>query len=232
MIQTWGDINSLRSAISQVSADYHKTPAKPTLNAEPGYEDRHLHDRPKDGVIDAWHCRVEAYWGLFSGAFGHTYGNSYVYFATPTWKTVLHSTAADQMCHWRRLLESRPVLIREPCTNLITSSPGTVPGSALREPGDYRLATRASDGSYAFVYSTRGLDFTVEMSRISGSRANAWWYNPRDGKCYDDSANVTTEPFGTLDTNGTRTFDPPGETGKDKDWVLILDDASKGYRVP
>ncbi|MBN2507763.1 MAG: DUF4038 domain-containing protein, partial [Verrucomicrobia bacterium] len=176
--------------------------------------------------------RVEAYWALFSGAFGHTYGNSFVYFATPTWQTALHSTAADQMRHWRRLIESRPVLIREPCANLISSSPGSIPGSALREPGDYRVATRASDGSYAFVYSTRGLDFTIDMSRISGSQAKAWWYNPRDGKCYNNSGNATSAPFGPFDTSGTRTFDPPGEAGKDKDWVLILDDASRGYGVP
>lgn len=232
MIQTWGDIFAVRSVISQVNADYRKTPARPTLNGEPGYEDRHLHNKQKDGIIDAWHCRVEAYWALFSGAFGHTYGNSFVYFASPTGKTALHSTAAEQMRHWRKLLESRPVLIREPCMNLITSSPGSIPGSALREPGDYRLATRAADGSYALVYSTRGLDFTVDMSRISGSQAHAWWYNPRDGKCYDDSGNAATGPFGAFETSGVRTFDPPGETGKDKDWVLILDDASRGYSAP
>ena len=232
MIQTWGDINRIRSGISLVNSDYHKTPAKPTLNGEPGYEDRHLHNKQKDGIIDAWHCRVEAYWALFSGAFGHTYGNSFVYFASPTWKTALHSTAGDDMRHWRRLIESRPVLIREPCTDLIMSSLGSIPGSALREPGDYRLATRASDGSYAFVYSTRGLGFTVDMSKISGHQAKAWWYNPRDGKCYDNSGNVTTAPFGAFDTTGARAFDPPGETGKDQDWVLVLDDASRGYGAP
>lgn len=232
MIQTWGDINAVRSGISMVSSDYRRTPAKPTLNGEPGYEDRHLHDRQHDGIIDAWHCRVEAYWALFSGACGHTYGNSFVYFASPTWKRALHATAADDMRHWRRLLESRPVLIREPCSNLIVSSRGFIAGSALREPGDYRLATRAADGSYAFVYSTRGLGFTLDMSQISGSQANAWWYNPRDGKCYDNSGNATTSPLGAFATSGTRTFDPPGEKGKDNDWVLILDDASRGYGVP
>jgi hypothetical protein len=115
---------------------------------------------------------------------------------------------------------------------LITSALGSIPGSALREPGDNRLATRAADGSYAFVYSTRGLGFTIDMSQISGSRANAWWYNPRDGKCYDDYGNATTASVGAYDTSGKKTFDPPGESGKDQDWVLILDDASRGYGVP
>jgi hypothetical protein len=229
MIQSWGD---LRYLVELVHSDYATIPAKPTLNGEPGYEDRHLRNFPNEGIMDAWHCRVEAYWALFSGAFGHTYGNSFVYFASPTWKTALHSTGADDMHHWRRLIESRPVLLRAPCPDLITSSPGSISGRARREPGDYRLATRASDGSYAFVYSTQGLGFTIDMSRISGRQARAWWYNPRDGKCYDDAGRVTTAPFGAYNTSGTNTFDPPGETGKDQDWVLVLDDASRGFGIP
>jgi hypothetical protein len=229
MIQTWGD---LRYAIALVRSDYDRTPAKPTLNGEPGYEERHLNRHPKDGIIDAWHCRVEAYWALFSGACGHTYGNSFVYFPTPTWKTALHSTAADDMRHWRRLLESRSVLIREPNTTLIVSPPGSFEGTARREPGNYRLATRAADGSYAFVYSTRGLDFTVDLGRISGREVRAWWLNPRDGQCYDEAGRATTAPCGTYPTSGPRTFDPPGEAGPDHDWVLVLDDASHGYGIP
>ena len=229
MIQTWGHPDH---DITVVNADYNKTPAKPTLNGEPGYEDRHLNNYPDAGIMDPWHCRVEAYWALFSGAFGHTYGNSFVYFARSGWKTAVNSTGARDMQHWRRLLESRPVLIRQPYNAMITSSLGSKLGSATREPGDYRVATRASDRSYAFVYSTRGKGFTIDMSKISGSQANAWWYNPRDGKCYNNSGSAVTAPFAIYSASGTRTFNPPGPEGMDRDWVLVLDDASKGYGVP
>jgi hypothetical protein len=229
MIQSWGD---LRYAVKLVRSDYDRTPAKPTLNGEPGYEERHLNRHPKDGIIDAWHCRVEAYWALFSGACGHTYGNTWVYFPTPTWKTALHATGAEDMRHWRRLLESRPVLIREPAANLIVSPPGSFEGTGRREPGDFRLATRAADGSYAFVYSTRGLEFTVDLGKISGREARAWWFNPRDGRCYDDSGQGVTAAFGSYRTSGTRNFDPPGEAGPDRDWVLVLDDAAQGFGIP
>ncbi|MBN1674026.1 MAG: DUF4038 domain-containing protein [Kiritimatiellae bacterium] len=229
MIQTWGHPDH---DITVVNADYNKSPAKPTLNGEPGYEDRHLRNYPDAGIMDGWHCRVEAYWALFSGAFGHTYGNSFVYFTSSTWKTHMNSTGADDMRHWRRLLESRPVLIRRPYNAMITSSLGSKLGDATREPGDYRVATRASDGSYAFVYSARGKGFTIDMSRISGSQANAWWYNPRNGTCYDNSGNAVTAPFATYGTSGTRTFNPPGPEGVDLDWVLVLDDASRGFDIP
>jgi hypothetical protein len=60
---------------------------------------------------------------------------------------------------------------------------------------------------------------TVDMTRISGSTANAWWYDPRSG---------AATAIGTYSTTGTRTFTPV-ETN---DWVLVLDDASQNYGPP
>ena len=94
------------------------------------------------------------------------------------------------------------------------------------------MATRAGDGGYAFLYSTRGEGFTVDMRRIAGNRANAWWFNPRDGRCYNGEENAVAEPFGVFNTDETRTFNPPGAKGKDRDWVLVLDDASENYGIP
>lgn len=239
MFQTWGDMGYL---VELVTSDYNRPTKKPTINGEPGYEDRHLTAaHPNDGVIDAWHCRVEAYWGIFSGAFGHTYGHQSIWNmglisnqSTGTdWKTALNNDGAGDMVLFNNLIESRkPILLRVPSQNMITSNKGTMQGSAKREPGTLRIATRASDGSYAFVYTTRGENFTIDMSKISGSQAKAWWYNPRHGKCYDNNSNATESPFGTFNTSGTRDFNPPGATGQDRDWVLVLDDASKNFPVP
>jgi hypothetical protein len=134
------------------------------------------------------------------------------------------------MMHVRNLMESRPILSRVPDQSVITSENGNK-GSRYT-PGDYRLATRSSDGSYIFVYSTQGKQFTIDMSKISGYQVNAWWYNPRDGKCYDNSGDQITKPLGPYSASGTMTFDPPGESGAGRDWILVLDDALKEFGIP
>jgi len=57
------------------------------------------------------------------------------------------------------------------------------------------------------------------MTKVSGSTANAWWYNPRTG---------AATAIGTYSTVGTQTFTPTDTN----DWVLVLDDASQNHGPP
>jgi len=96
--------------------------------------------------------------------------------------------------------------------------PTAVPGA-----GRYRfVATRDRDRTYAMVYAPVGRRFTVRMDAIAGRKVKAWWYNPRTGE-----ATV----IGTFDSHGQRQFTPPNH-GEMLDWVLVLDDAEKGYPTP
>jgi hypothetical protein len=118
------------------------------------------------------------------------------------------------MQYARALIESRPVLGRLPDQTLLASDPG--------KGTDHVQATRAADGSYAFVYSASGKPFTVDLGKLSGDRLKAWWYDPRTGKA---------EAAGEVARAGRREFKPPSE-GAGKDWVLVLDDAAKDYPTP
>jgi hypothetical protein len=96
--------------------------------------------------------------------------------------------------------------------------PTAVPGA-----GRYRfVATRDRDSTYAMVYAPVGRRFTVRMDAIAGPKVKTWWYNPRTGE-----ATV----IGTFDSHGQRQFTPPNQ-GEMLDWVLVLDDADKGYPAP
>ena len=96
--------------------------------------------------------------------------------------------------------------------------PTSVPGS-----GRYRfVATRDAEGTYAMVYAPVGRRFTVNMGVIRGRSVNAWWFNPRDG---------SARAAGSFPATGEREFSPP-EPGEMLDWVLVLDDAARGYRAP
>lgn len=65
-----------------------------------------------------------------------------------------------------------------------------------------------------------GKNVTVNMSKISGTKAKAWWFRPSNGKATS---------IGTFDTEGSRTFKTPNSG---EDWVLVLDDKSKGFSKP
>lgn len=89
------------------------------------------------------------------------------------------------------------------------------------DTADHIQATRGADRSYAFIYIPTGKPVEVRMERISKGRVRAYWYNPRDGKA---------ERIGGF-SGGVLTFTPPS-SGPKEDWILVLDDASKGFQEP
>ncbi len=212
--------------------DYGRTPVKPVLDAEPIYEDHPVSFRAAElGHSIAADVRRPLYWDLFTGAFGHTYGNHSVWqmwsaerkpINSPLmpWSVAIDQPGAAQMQHARWLLESRPFLTRIPDDSVIVTSnvPTAVPGT-----GRYHFAaTRDSTGSYAMVYAPIGRKFSVRMDKVAGSKINAWWFDPRTG---------AAKQIGTFENTGEREFSPPNP-GEMLDWVLVLDDASRNFRPP
>ena len=65
---------------AKIMADYDRKPVKPVVDGEPLYEDHPLAFRAKDNgySFDA-HVRQRAYWDVFSGTAGHTYGDHSVW---------------------------------------------------------------------------------------------------------------------------------------------------------
>lgn len=237
----WMDFNAIQSGhfintrnFRLVAGDYAKTPIRPTLDTEPGYEN--ITDRldrtgnPNAPRIKAQDVRRSAYLAVFAGAAGHTYGNGEVYefwepgragampgwAANLPWKESLKLPASGQMQYLRYLIESRPQLIREPDQSMIA-------GEVSERAVERMQAMRASDGSYAFVLF-QGKPATIQTGKLSGQTIKAWWYDPRTGKARQ------IEDFAKTDS---REFTPP-PTGADEgtDWILVLDDAAKNYPPP
>jgi len=213
-------------------ADYDRKPIKPVLDGEPIYEDHPLNFKPKElGYSVAADVRRPLYWDLFSGACGHTYGNHCIWqmydkgrkpINQPPmyWHEALKQPGADQMQHARWLLESRPYLSRIPDDGVIVPDAVelSVPGAGARR----FVATRCSEGSYAMVYAPVSKPFTVRLDKLQGKQVTAWWYNPRHGEA---------TKIDTFERKGTRRFTPP-TLGEQLDWVLVLDNAEKGFAPP
>jgi len=227
-----GHVSEFTGRYDQTRVDYERTPVKPVLDGEPLYEDHPLSfDAARLGHSVASDVRRPLYWDLFSGAFGHTYGHHSVWQMwvpgrTPVnnplmpWFDAIDQPGAAQMQHARALLESRPFLSRVPDDDILV--PGRVPTSMPGSGRYHFAATRDTEGSYAMIYAPVGRRFTVRMNRVTGPRVTAWWFNPRNGKA---------TPAGTFPNTGERTFISP-DPGEAVDWVLVLDDAAKGYPPP
>lgn len=206
---------------NRIERDYNRTPTKPVIDGEPLYEDHPICFNAKaNGYSDAYEIRKFAYWDIFAGAAGHTYGNHSIWqMHAPAWRGVNGPTgywydAADhpgaaQMQYVRQLIESRPYLSRVPDQSLLASN---------ARNGTNRLQATRGDG-YAFIYSPFGDPFTVQMGKISGGTIQASWFDPRQG---------TSLPAGRWPNNGTREFTPPA-SGRGNDWILVLDDESLKY---
>jgi hypothetical protein len=209
-----------------VQEDLARKPSKPVLDGEPSYENipQGLHD-PKEGYWTDSDARRYAYWSVFAGAFGHTYGDSAImqfhkpgvgagsYGVRNYWTEAMDDPGSGQMQYLKRLILSRPYMER-------VADPAALAG----ENGaryDYIAITRGA--SYLFAYTYSGRAFEIRLGAIGGANLRAAWYSPRDG---------STKEIGTFANRGTRKFTPPGEPAPGNDWVLVLDDAAKKYPMP
>jgi hypothetical protein len=232
----WLDMNMMQSGHGgghdvavwdMIARDYALSPAKPTLDGEPNYEDHPVSPwptwDPANGYFRDHDVRKQCWRSVFAGACGVTYGHHAVWqFCGPrhagvnhadrTWEEAIERPGAAQVQYLRHLVESRPMLNRIPDQSVIAGDAGSGP--------DHARACRASDGSYALVYLPQPRPLTVSLATISGDTARAWWYDPRTGAARE---------IGTFPAGGTQTFTPPAEG---PDWALVLDDAARGFGVP
>jgi lysophospholipase L1-like esterase len=185
--------------------DYGKTPVKPVIDSEVFYEEHPFNWDSSVGWKTAVHARGAAYYQVFSGAAGHTYGDGAVhqfwepgmdapYEVRDPWQEAIRHEGATQMQHLKSLMLSRSYFDRVPDQSLVTSGTGR--------------ATRSASGSWAMVYLPDGGTVGVDTSRLAGAAPEVTWFNPRTGESQAHSQ-----------AGGDDSFTAPDE----QDWVLILD---------
>ena len=202
------------------NADYSLSPVKPTLDGEPSYEGipQGLHDTTQPYWTDI-DVRRYAYWSVFAGCCGFTYGNSSImqfyrqqdkpaYGAKEHWNIAINAPGSSQMQYLKQLILSRPYFGRVPANNLLASPQG--------EKYDYIAVTRGDD--YVFAYTCNGSNITLRMKDLPSSVYKVAWFDPRNGTTTYTGINI-----GTASNSSETTFDPPGEKQPGNDWVLILE---------
>jgi hypothetical protein len=206
----WLDLNDTYTygiVHQKLLGDYGRQPAMPYVLIETSYEGEHN--------ASAVQIRRQAYWAILCGATGQFMGNRPMWLFDPSWEAALDSVGAVDMQRLYSLFMSRqwselvPDLKRE----VVVDGLGEFNGM------DLLTAARTADGGTVMAYLPTSRPITVEMSKVSGKEAVAWWFSPRTG----DSSKA-----GKFSTTGKKQFNPPSEG----DWVLVLDDAARNLSAP
>jgi hypothetical protein len=185
---------------------YSHSPAKMTFHLDQSYESE------TGGTPE--NIRRKAYQAVLTGAAGSSFCAA-PNWSFQSWRTNMDTTGTRETEIWYKLFTSRAWqdLVPDRDHLTVTSGYGTW--------GDYNYvaAARTSTGGTVIAYPPRGGAFTVNMTRVSGSQANAWWYDPTSGQ---------SSLIGTFSTSGSRTFTVPNGNS----WVFVLDDASLNLGQP
>ena len=181
--------------------DYEQFPTKPTLDIEAWYENTNLGGGTP---ATSYNVRRRAYFSIFAGGFGHSYGGSGVWDAMSDFEQALELEGATHIGYLSQLLHAlgSDFLKLRPNQSMIING----------QSNDYDRhiqATSANDGSYALVYTAGAREFSLDLCSLKEESISVVWFNPRTKELSDRS-------MVTRDTEVN--FITPG-TG---DWVLVL----------
>ncbi|MDA3867900.1 MAG: glycoside hydrolase family 140 protein [Salinivirgaceae bacterium] len=222
--EVWLDFNMIQSGHGEhdfhvwnlVQRDWNLKPTKPTLDAEPNYEDHPVHWNPENGYFRDYDVRKQTYRSVFAGACGVTYGHHSVWQfyssrekkllnADRFWTEAIDRPGAFQVGYLKKLIESRPQLNRVPDQSLILKGQG--------EKGEYICAFRDSIASYMMVYMPVGKAITINTAIIKSKKIKVGWFNPRT---------AATINKGIIANKASIEFTSP-TVGNENDWVLVVD---------
>ena len=195
--EDWLTFNMIQTCVhyeliyGMVSEDYARTPTKPTVMAEGGYEGAEFGKDLK--VVKALDIRKQAYWSYLAGGH-HSYGHNDNWVSPSTWRSWIDSPGALHLGVCKRVLTA------------LGDWWNLVPDQSLFAAGEgsgltLNVAARSSTGNWVLAYLSSCTPVTISMDAIRGvATAEASWIDPTDG---------AKTRLGRFPTKGTREFSPP-----------------------
>ncbi len=189
---------------------------KPVVDAEPSYEQipHGLHDDTQP-YWQAFDVRRYAYWSVFAGAMGFTYGSNAVmqfyndlskkgaYGVKEVWMDALHHVGGSHMKHLVTLMNDIDYTKGLPAQQLLLGE----------EKEKYeRVAVFAAE-NYILAYDYLGEEFSIDLSSYQEKTLQAYWFDPTTGvySYFTEIRNqkhLSVKPIKRLDGGN--------------DWVLVL----------
>lgn len=218
-LKAWDDVTEVyygEDAWRYVVENFQYENPKPCLDGEPSYEGvvQGLHD-PKEPYWEAKDLRRYAYWSVFEGACGFTYGNNAIiqfydplkgegtYGARESWQEALHAEGGAELQYLKKLMEN------------VDFTVGRAHEDYLKSPQKeryHRISIFAGE-DYLLVYDYSGDEFELSLTAYKDKEMDAYWMNPQNGSL------SYIETFLGLDS---KVFRPTKRHEDSNDWVLVL----------
>jgi hypothetical protein len=225
-----------------VKKEYDRENPMPVFDGEPAYEQMPTTWPIGSDFHEGWMVRKRAYWSLFAGSFGHTYGHPSVCwmvsdkekdsFRRYSWFEALDQEGAWQMKILRDFLESRDLSQSIPFQEILV-------GQSKKSEDildEHNQACIDREGKFSYIYFPSGGKETIDLSYLKGQDLQMWWFNPRDGQCYSQSNEVIEEAinFSELDQyeKGTLLTIETPTNGRDQDWVCVIEPIDNSVTKP
>ncbi len=167
-----------------VQRDYAMEPLKPTIDGEPSYE--HILQGLHDETQPYWQTadvRRYAYWSVFAGAFGHTYGdNSIMQFfredekkgafgVKDSWNMGLHHPGSSQMSHLFKLMSEVDFTVGYSAEALLVG----------KQEEKYGYISIFAGENFIFCYTYSRKSFTLKLTKYQDKLMEAFWFDPETG---------------------------------------------------
>ena len=213
----WDDTSNCMSMFGEDNWKYvnydRAAGSRPTLDGEPSYEwiVQGLHDAAQPYWV-AKDVRRYAYWSVFAGSAGHTYGDnaifmffdgnkeSVIFGVKEHWKAAVHHAGSGQMRYLKELMESVDYPSGRQADELI------VGGQRERHE---RIAVFAGK-EFLFAYTFLGKDFELDVKAYKGK--DIWFLRPATG-IYSYYGKVTEDIF---------TYHEIPSFNEDTDMVVVI----------
>ncbi len=208
--EDWVDLNTTyadhSTAARYLLADHNRD--FPFYFTEGSYENT--------GISDV-SVRSQMYLPVLMGSNGHIFGNKPLYAFKSGWDDpeILESQGSRDLERSGKFFRSRSweELVPDKDHKLLIKGSGDVNSSI------YAAAALTSDAGTGIIYTPDNRQLTVDLTRISGNKTHAWWYQPSTGSVHD---------LGQINDDAAKTFTPPSGG----DWLLVLDDDAHNLKSP
>ena len=212
-------------------------PTKPFIDGEPRYEDLPVKfweiklengyqenaypiadSLTPHGYFNAYDVRRAAYWSVFSGAAGATYGNGSVWCfwqegryapiaVKHSWQRSMESPGGKQMIFLKKLIEAYGINNLTPNRSFIADN--------WSNATNYQAVISTKDNKSVLIYIPEGNPIKISKVKIAKGNIFYRWYNPRNGQFSKKQLIKET-------TDLILNFKPPSQ-GNGNDWILVID---------
>ena len=185
MIQT---CNSYDRIYDTVRADYRRTPVKPVVMAEGGYEGVEFRELHTPHAI-----RKQAWWTQLAGGY-HVYGHNDNWYSPMDYERWLDSPGSRHLQVFREVVTSC-----DEWWNMVPDQ--SIFASGVRSGYELNTAARSDAGRWMLAYLSEPATVSVGLGAVdAGSKVRAHWIDPTNGE---------RTPIGTFAAGSTQVFTSP-----------------------